>query len=139
MQQGIGEIDVRTDGPGLIEVTRRVLDIVADTPVETGLVTVYCPHTSCSLIIQENADPSVRADMMDAFTRLAPADPTLYRHDAEGPDDMPAHIRAALTQTSLSIPIKDGRPVLGTWQGIFLFEHRERPHSRRLVVHVIGA
>jgi secondary thiamine-phosphate synthase enzyme len=139
MRQGIGEFETTTRGPGLIEITRRVLDLAADTPVETGLLTVYCRHTSCSLLIQENADPDVLRDLHDAFARLAPHDPSRYRHGAEGPDDMPAHIRAALTQSSLSIPIAGGRPVLGTWQGIYLFEHRDRPHVRRIVVHVIGA
>jgi len=102
-------------------------------------LTLFVRHTSASLIIQENADPDVMCDLEDFFARIAPEGHGLYRHSAEGPDDMPAHIRAALTQTQLSIPVRDGRPALGTWQGIYLFEHRTRGHSRRVALHLIGA
>src|SRR5262249_3778408 len=105
--------------------------------ITSGLLTVYLPHTSASLLIQENADPDVLRDLEDAFARLAPKG-AAYRHDTEGEDDMPAHIRAALTQTSLSIPVEDGAPVLGVWQAIYLFEHRDAPHRRELVLHAIG-
>ena len=103
----------------------------------TGLLTVYCRHTSASLLIQENADPDVQTDLQNYFEAIAP-ESDRYIHSAEGPDDMPAHLRAALTQTILSIPIVDGRLVLGTWQGIYLFEHRTRPHDREIVLHVLG-
>jgi secondary thiamine-phosphate synthase enzyme len=106
--------------------------------VETGLATLFCRHTSASLVIQENASPEVRSDLDAAFARLVPETPGLYRHDEEGPDDMPAHIRSALTGVSLSIPVIGGRLALGTWQGIFLFEHRRRPHRREVAAHVMG-
>jgi secondary thiamine-phosphate synthase enzyme len=120
---------------GLHEITRAVADVVARARVAEGLCTVFIRHTSASLTIQENADPSARADLEAWLRRLVPEDDPLYTHTAEGPDDMPAHIRAALTATSLSIPILDGRLVLGTWQGIYLWEHRSRPHRRQVVVH----
>jgi secondary thiamine-phosphate synthase enzyme len=104
---------------------------------ETGLMTVFCRHTSASLLIQENADPTVRSDMEAYFARIAP-ESSVYEHDTEGPDDMPAHIRTALTQTHLAIPVVGGELALGTWQGIYLFEHRRAPHSRELVLHLIG-
>ena len=107
--------------------------------MRTGLLTLFCRHTSASLLIQENADPSVLSDLENFLGRIAPEDPTLYAHDSEGPDDMPAHIRAALTQTHLSIPIIGGALVLGVWQGVFLVEHRRRPHRREVALHVIGA
>jgi secondary thiamine-phosphate synthase enzyme len=107
--------------------------------MDQGLLTLFCRHTSASLLIQENADPDVQADLKDFFARLAPRAPGRYRHDAEGPDDMPAHIRAALTQSQLSIPIRGGALTLGTWQGIYLFEHRSRPHRRLVELHLIGA
>jgi len=111
---------------------------VAAQSIATGLLTIYCRHTSASLLIQENADPDVRADLEAFFSRLVTDGAAYFRHDAEGPDDMPAHIRTALTATQLSIPLQDGRPVLGTWQGIYLFEHRTAPHRRELVLHLIG-
>ncbi len=108
------------------------------SPLTTGLLTLFCRHTSASLLIQENADPDVRRDLEAFFARLAPEDPGRYAHEDEGPDDMPGHLRTALTQTHLSIPVIAGTMALGTWQGIYLFEHRSRPHTREVVVHVIG-
>ena len=137
MKQLHSTITVPTRGPGFTDLTDRVRRFVRDAGIETGLLTVFIPHTSASLLIQENADPDVLRDLADAFARLAPRDAD-YRHTTEGPDDMPAHIRAALTQTSLSIPVMKRAPVLGTWQAIYLFEHRDAPHSRELMLHVIG-
>ena len=131
-------ITVRTRGQGLHEVTRDIAAWVAGQGIASGLLTVFCQHTSASLTIQENADPDVRADIEAFFLRLVREDPTLYRHAVEGPDDMPAHIRSALTDVSLSIPVAGGRPALGAWQGIYLFEHRQGPHGRRLVLHLAG-
>jgi secondary thiamine-phosphate synthase enzyme len=110
---------------------------VAGQAIGIGLLTLWCRHTSASLIVQENADPDVRADLLDFFHRIAP-EATRYRHDTEGPDDMPAHIKAALTQTSLSIPVQRGAPVLGTWQAVYLFEHRREPQQRSIVLHLLG-
>lgn len=132
------ELAIETPGTGLTEVTRPIAAWVAEADVRTGLLTVYIRHTSASLIIQENADPAVQDDMIDFFRMLVPEDEARYRHTAEGPDDMPAHIRAALTQTSIGIPVIDGRLALGTWQGIFVFEHRIRPQRRRLALHLMG-
>ncbi len=127
-----------TKGAGLYEVTDRVADFVQRTGLKTGLLTVFCRHTSCSLLIQENADPDVKTDLMAFFRRLVPEGQDWFEHTLEGPDDMPAHIKAALTQTSLGIPVSEGRMVLGTWQGIYLFEHRRRPHRRELFLHLSG-
>lgn len=138
MKQALHQIHVRTHGKGLSEITRPVLDWVRREGIATGVLTVYLRHTSASLTIQENADPDVTHDLEAFFARLVPEDNRLYRHTMEGPDDMPAHIRAALTQTHLAIPVADGRPVLGVWQGIYLFEHRTRPHRRAVVLHLIG-
>ena len=138
MRQAQHSLGVSTRGQGLYEITRDVVRWVAGEGIGTGLLTVFCRHTSASLVIQENADPDVVRDLETFFSRLAPEDPARYRHAAEGPDDMPAHIRGALTAISLSIPVAGGRPVLGTWQGIYLFEHRARPHRRQLVLHLIG-
>ena len=132
----IRSLDVAVPGPGLHEITDRVAAAVADSGLREGLATVFIRHTSASLTIQENADPSARRDLERWLARLVPEDDPLYTHTAEGPDDMPSHIRAALTATTLSIPILDGRLALGTWQGIYLWEHRARHHSRSLVVHV---
>ena len=133
---------VPTRGPGLYEFTRDVEHWVGRIGVETGLLTLFVQHTSCSLCIQENADPDVRRDLEAFFARLVPpADaPSMQwlRHTTEGPDDMPAHIKAALTAVSLSIPISDGRPALGTWQGIYLFEHRRSTQEREIVLHLVG-
>ncbi|GAB5428634.1 MAG: secondary thiamine-phosphate synthase enzyme YjbQ [Devosia indica] len=138
MQQAIDGHIVETRGQGLFEVTRTLRSFVANTRIETGLVTAYVRHTSCSLLIQENADPDVQTDMTGFFSRLVPEGMDWLVHTTEGPDDMPAHIKAALTQTSIGIPVSGGRPVLGTWQGLYLFEHRRRPHRRELVFHIIG-
>jgi secondary thiamine-phosphate synthase enzyme len=139
MRQSQITITVKTRGPGLMEITDDVARVVAAAEIETGLVTVFSQHTSASLLIQENADPDVRRDLNAFFRRLVPEDDALFVHTTEGPDDMPAHVKAALTQTSLSIPVANGAMVLGTWQGIYLFEHRTAPHTRRVVVHVVGA
>jgi len=139
MRQASGALRIDTHGQGLVEFTDEVLAWVSDTGVSEGLLTLFCRHTSASLLIQENAAREVRADIQDYFATLAPEDPDRYRHDDEGPDDMPAHLRTALTAVQLSIPVRGGRPVLGTWQGIYLFEHRRRPHRREVAVHVIGA
>jgi secondary thiamine-phosphate synthase enzyme len=138
VRQASGTLYVDTHGQGLVEFTDAVLEWVADAGVSEGLLTLFCRHTSASLLIQENAAREVRADIQDYFATIAPEDPTRYRHDDEGLDDMPAHLRTALTSVQLSIPVRDGRPVLGTWQGIYLFEHRRRPHRREVATHVIG-
>ena len=137
MKQQHLTITVSTRGSGFTDLTDKVQRFVRDAGIETGLLTLFLPHTSASLLIQENADPDVLRDLADAFTRLAPRDAD-YRHTTEGPDDMPAHIRAALTQTSLSIPVMKRAPALGTWQAIYLFEHRDALHARELMLHVIG-
>ncbi len=137
MRQAQHTFSVETRGKGLIEITRAVKEWLAGQGVGTGLLTVYCRHTSASLLIQENADPDVQKDLKDFFEDIAPESRD-YIHDTEGPDDMPAHIRTALTHTSLSIPVTKGALVLGTWQGIYLFEHRSSPHRREIVLHLIG-
>jgi secondary thiamine-phosphate synthase enzyme len=139
MRQHHATIQVATPGQGLVEVTDAVAAAVAESGIRTGLVTVFIQHTSASLLIQENADPDVQTDLQAFFRRLVPDGDPLFVHASEGPDDMPAHVKAALTQTSLSIPVLiGGRMALGTWQGIYVFEHRARPHRRTLLVHVIG-
>ncbi len=138
MTQAQHILSIRTRGQGLHEVTREVAAWVAEQGIGTGLLTVFCQHTSASLTIQENADPDVQVDLEAFFRRLVKEDPSLYRHTMEGPDDMPAHIRGALTDVSLTIPVSGGRLALGTWQGIYLFEHRHRSHMRRLVLHLAG-
>ena len=130
---------VPTRGKGLYDLTREVASWVVSQKTRTGLLTVFCRHTSASLLIQENADPDVVADLGDFFERLVPEDTRQYRHTVEGPDDMTSHIRTALTNAQLSIPIHDGHLALGTWQGIYLFEHRAAPHRRRIKLHLIGA
>jgi secondary thiamine-phosphate synthase enzyme len=137
MRQAVREISVQTHGPGLYEITSQLADWIDTHRAEEGLLTIFIRHTSASLTVQENADPDVLRDLDDHFRRLAPEDPSLYRHTAEGPDDMPAHIRSALTLTQLSIPILDGRLALGTWQGIFVFEHRSGRFTRRLALHLL--
>jgi len=128
-------LEIRTRGKGLYPCTREVAAWVASSKAETGLLTLFIQHTSASLVIQENADPDVVLDLADFFERLAP-EKYGYRHDTEGPDDMPAHIRSTLTQTSLSIPVIGGRMALGTWQGIYVFEHRSGPQRRSVVLHL---
>jgi secondary thiamine-phosphate synthase enzyme len=130
---------VATHGPGLVEITSEVAHWLAQQSARDGLLTLFCRHTSASLLIQENADPSVQRDLQRFFERIAPHAKSLWEHDAEGPDDMPAHVRAALTQTSLSIPVIGGRMALGTWQGVYLFEHRDAPHAREVLLMLIGA
>ena len=132
------QLEIRTRGKGLYPCTREVAAWVASTRVESGLLTLFIQHTSASLVIQENADPDVVLDLADFFERLAPENDPLYRHDTEGPDDMPAHIRSALTQTSLSIPVIGGRMALGTWQGIYVFEHRSGPQRRSVILYLWG-
>jgi secondary thiamine-phosphate synthase enzyme len=139
MRQSMDTLTVKTRGTGLVEITTEVARVLAASGVLDGLVTVYCRHTSASLVIQENADPDVQRDLQAFFRRLVPEGDPLFVHTTEGPDDMPAHVKAALTQTSLSIPVSGGRMLLGTWQGIYLFEHRTQPHTREIVVHVVGA
>ena len=138
MKQAHHRLSLPARGPGLHEVTREITAWLTEQPVRDGLLTVFVRHTSASLLIQENADPDVQRDLESFFGRLVPEDSRLYRHTAEGPDDMPAHIKGALTQTQLSIPVCDGRLALGTWQGIYLFEHRHAPHRRELALHLIG-
>lgn len=138
MQQAIDTIVVQTQGQGLVDLTGAVLNFVARSGLNTGLLTAYVRHTSCSLLIQENADPDVQTDLLGFFRRLVPEGMDWLAHTTEGPDDMPAHIKAALTQTSIGIPVSGARPVLGTWQGLYLFEHRHRPHRREIVLHIIG-
>lgn len=134
------EVTIQTRGQGLYEFTDKVVDFVGRQGAEEGLLTVFVRHTSCSLVIQENADPDVQRDLKTFLSRLVPPSdaPSMswVTHTMEGPDDMPAHIKAALMAVSLSIPVSRGRPVLGTWQGIYLFEHRDRPHSRSVVLHL---
>ncbi len=138
LRQAVGELAVATERRGLAEVTGRVASWVAAQAMGDGLLTIFCRHTSASLLIQENAAPEVRADLEAFFARIAPEDPAAYEHDDEGPDDMPAHLRTALTQVQLAIPLVAGHLALGTWQGIYLFEHRRRPHRRQLALHLIG-
>jgi secondary thiamine-phosphate synthase enzyme len=138
MQQFTDILRVKTTRQGLVEVTDQVRDWVTAQSLQTGLLTIFCQHTSASLLIQENAAQAVRDDLEAYFSRIAPEDATAYSHDDEGPDDMPAHLRTALTQVQLSIPIIDRKLALGTWQGIYLFEHRRHPHTRTLALHLIG-
>jgi secondary thiamine-phosphate synthase enzyme len=137
MRQAALILPVQTPGPGLHEITRDVDGWVRGQGMSTGLLTLFCRHTSASLVIQENADPDVRRDLEDWVASIAP-ESAAYRHQDEGPDDMPAHLRAALTGVQLSIPLVDGRLALGTWQGIYLFEHRRRPHRREVALHLLG-
>lgn len=130
-------LEIATRGQGLYEFTSTINTWVKRQEMQTGLLTVFCRHTSASLLIQENADPTVRVDLKAYFDRIAPADGS-YVHDSEGADDMPAHLKTALTQVQLSIPMVRGNLALGTWQGIYLFEHRVRPHRREIVLHLIG-
>jgi secondary thiamine-phosphate synthase enzyme len=138
LQQRIGTLQVRAPKAGLHEITGDVERWLNSQATGDGLLTLFCTHTSASLLIQENAARAARRDLEDFFARIAPEDRSLYTHNDEGADDMPAHIRSALTQTQLSIPVQDGRMMLGTWQGIYLFEHRREPSTRRIALHLIG-
>jgi secondary thiamine-phosphate synthase enzyme len=138
MHQALHNLEIATNGKGLVEITAGVTAFVAQQNITTGLLTIFCRHTSASLLIQENADPDVQTDLEMFFEAIASEDGERYIHQSEGPDDMPAHIRAALTQTQLAIPIASGRLVLGMWQGIYLFEHRRAPHRREIVLHLFG-
>jgi secondary thiamine-phosphate synthase enzyme len=137
MKQAHHAITLSTRGPGLYEFTDAVIDFVQGAGIEDGLLTCFIRHTSASLVIQENADPDVQNDLRDFFAWLATSGPD-FRHTTEGPDDMPSHIRSALTQTSIGIPLHKGRLALGTWQGIYVFEHRDAPHWREVMLHLIG-
>jgi secondary thiamine-phosphate synthase enzyme len=137
ISQAFETLIVQTRGPGLTDQSAAIRGWLDGIRAGDGLLTVFIRHTSASLLIQENADPDVHVDLLDALERIAPRDRD-YVHDVEGPDDMPAHIKSAVTQTSLSIPVKGGRMLLGTWQGIYLAEHRDRPHRREIVLHYIG-
>lgn len=136
--QKSGEIQLKTSGRGLYEITEEAERWLRSHPIQNGLLTLYIQHTSASLLIQENADPEVLRDLERFFNRLVPQGDPLFRHTTEGPDDMPAHVRAALTAISLSIPIRQGRLALGTWQGIYLYEHRSAGHARTVLVHLVG-
>jgi len=138
MRQHHGTIAKKTRGQGCCDISRDVAAFVAKSGVQDGLLTLLIQHTSASLTIQENADPDVQLDLTSALGRLAPESSHLYRHSAEGPDDMPAHIKAALTNVSLSIPVIDGQVRLGTWQGIYILEHRQHGHARRVACHIMG-
>lgn len=138
IQQKILELEIATKGRGFVEITDQVQGAVQVSGWTTGVATLLLRHTSASLLIQENADPQVRDDMERFFARLAPDGSPLFEHTSEGPDDMPAHIRAALTAVNLSIPISNGRLALGTWQGIYLWEHRHHPHRRHVIMHLLG-
>ena len=137
MRQATHQITIATRGKGLYEFTAEIEKWVGAQAAHTGLLTVFCQHTSASVVIQENADPDVRADLADFFERLVPEDTKLYRHTAEGPDDMTSHIRSTLSATGLSIPIHQGQLALGAWQGVYLFEHRARAHPRSVVLHLL--
>ncbi|WP_347090974.1 secondary thiamine-phosphate synthase enzyme YjbQ [Sphingomonas parapaucimobilis] len=138
MRQATTIITVDTHGQGLTEITRPVTAWVREQGMDEGLLTLFCRHTSASLIIQENAATEVKTDILDYFARIAPEDARAYAHDDEGPDDMPAHLRSILTGVQLSIPLIGGRLMLGTWQGIYLFEHRRAPHRRQIAIHMAG-
>ena len=135
MNQAFHTVSISTHGPGLYEITDAVMEFLRGRA--DGLLTCFIRHTSASLLIQENADPDVQKDLQDFFAHLAKSGPK-FRHTTEGPDDMPSHIRAALTQTSIAIPVKGGKPVLGTWQGLYVFEHRDAPHRRGVLLHYVG-
>lgn len=132
------ELRIRTKGRGLYDITSEIAAAVGRTKIGNGLCTVFIEHTSASLVVQENADPSVRRDMEKWIEKIAPEDPRAYEHDAEGPDDMPSHLRSAITRTSETFPIRSGRLALGTWQGVYVWEHRRHGHDRRVTVTVLG-
>jgi secondary thiamine-phosphate synthase enzyme len=138
VRQAFSTLDVRPPAQGLHEISDEVGRWVTASGIVDGLLTLFCRHSSASLLIQENAAPAARHDLEAYFARIAPEDPSAYSHNDEGPDDMPAHLRAALTQTQLSVPVQGGRMILGTWQGLYLFEHRREPPTRQIVLHLIG-
>lgn len=138
LRQSNGCLRVTAPRQGLHEITGDLTRWLAGHEIGSGLLTIFCRHTSASLLIQENAAPAARRDLEAYFERVAPEDPSLYDHNDEGPDDMPAHLRSALTQAQLSVPVQDGRMALGTWQGIYLFEHRREPSSREILLHLVG-
>ncbi len=138
MRQAADTLRIETRGQGFYDISDALIAFARPQAMTTGLLTAFCRHTSASLLIQENADPSVLRDLQKTFARLAPETASLYEHDTEGPDDMPAHIRSALTQTQLSIPLIGGKLALGTWQGVYLVEHRRSPHRREVALHLIG-
>jgi secondary thiamine-phosphate synthase enzyme len=138
MKQAFHTLEMKTKGPGLYDFTDAARSFVRESGIANGLLTCFVRHTSASLLIQENADPDVLHDLENFFRRLVSRDEKLYRHTTEGPDDMPSHIRSALTQVSLSIPVHNGKWVLGTWQGLYLYEHRDAPHERHITLHIIG-
>ncbi|MBL9137781.1 MAG: YjbQ family protein [Verrucomicrobiales bacterium] len=138
LRQVVEELTVATPGRGFTEITDSLAGFVDQSGIRTGLLTLHLRHTSASLVIQENADPDVRSDLERFFSRLIPDGDRLFQHSAEGPDDMPAHVRTALTAVNLSIPVRDARLVLGTWQGVYLWEHRVRSHRRRIALHLLG-
>ena len=137
MRQAFHTLEVSTHGPGLTEITDALKKFLGSEKTNDGLVTCFIRHTSASLLIQENADPDVQKDLQTFFAHLA-KNGMSYRHTAEGPDDMPSHIRSALTQTSIAIPVRDGKPTLGIWQGLYVFEHRDAPHRREVLFHYMG-
>ena len=137
MQQALETLTFRTDGTGLHEITGEIVDWLGGTGIDTGVLTLFCQHTSASLLITENASPAVHRDLLRWLARTAP-EGAGYEHDDEGPDDMPAHLRAVLTGNSLTVPVAQGRVLLGTWQGVFLAEHRRMPHRRQIVAHLLG-
>ena len=138
LEQYSHKLQVSTRGKGLYDITRQIAQWLAETPVRKGLLTVFIQHTSASLLIQENADPDVQTDLKSFFERLVPENDPIYVHTIEGPDDMPSHVRTALTHVQLSIPVEGGRMALGTWQGVYVFEHRAAGHRRSVVLHLIG-
>ena len=138
MRQAQETVTIPTEGPGLYEFTDAVTQWTGAQGISTGVLTLFSRHTSASLVIQENADPQVMDDLQRFFRRLVPNGDPLFQHVAEGPDDMPAHVKSALTATSLNVPVGKGRPLLGTWQGIYLFEHRTQPHRRQVTLHLLG-
>ncbi len=138
MRQVLHALRIQTKRKGLAEITAQVSAWLEGQRIETGLLTIFCRHTSASLLIQENADPDVRTDLETFFETIVPEDSKRYIHQMEGPDDMPAHIKTALSQTQLVIPVVSGRLALGTWQGIYLFEHRRTPHRREIILHLLG-
>lgn len=138
MRQEMNEFQFQTSGPGARDITGEILGWVRETGIQDGLLTLHIQHTSASLVVQENADPQVLDDMEAFLRRLVPAGDKIFRHTAEGPDDMPAHMRSALTTTSLSLPVNGGAPALGIWQAIYLYEHRDMPHRRSIAAHLLG-